>query len=131
MQSAQRQEPFEDLDWQSRSGTAAAATTASPNPNQRQFRDVERSRANLIVGGLTKRWFDITTASAAIILLLPLLCLIALAIKLSSAGSVLYRHRRVGANGATFDCLKFRTMAVNGDDVLQHHLAGEDRKSVV
>jgi exopolysaccharide production protein ExoY len=76
-----------------------------------------------VVGGGTKRWFDVMGAVAAIILLLPLFCLIALAIKLWDRGPVFYRHRRIGLNGADFDCLKFRTMVVNSDDVLTRHLA--------
>jgi len=76
-----------------------------------------------IVGGNAKRSFDIIAALAAILLLLPLFCLIALAIKLWDRGPIFYRHRRVGANGTAFDCLKFRSMVMNGDEVLSHHLA--------
>ncbi|MGH7094746.1 MAG: sugar transferase, partial [Stellaceae bacterium] len=36
---------------------------------------------------------------------------------------VFYRHKRVGLNGSGFDCLKFRTMAVDADQALQRHLA--------
>jgi len=44
------------------------------------------------------------------VLSLPLLPLIALSIKVSSPGPVLYRQKRVGKNGAIFTCFKFRTM---------------------
>jgi exopolysaccharide production protein ExoY len=76
-----------------------------------------------VVGGSAKRCFDVTAALGALALLLPLLCLIALAVKLWDRGPVFYRHRRIGLNGATFDCLKFRSMAPNADDVLSRHLA--------
>jgi exopolysaccharide production protein ExoY len=76
-----------------------------------------------IVGGSLKRWFDASAALAAILLLLPLFCLIALAIKLWDRGPIFYRHRRVGLNGSSFDCLKFRSMVVNADEVLARHLA--------
>jgi exopolysaccharide production protein ExoY len=76
-----------------------------------------------VVGGGVKRWFDVAGALAAILLLLPLFCLIALAIKLWDRGPVFYRHRRVGLNGAPFDCLKFRSMVINADEVLARHLA--------
>jgi exopolysaccharide production protein ExoY len=76
-----------------------------------------------VVGGVTKRWFDVMGALAAITLLLPLFCLIALAIKLWDRGPIFYRHRRIGLNGASFDCLKFRSMVVNSDELLLHHLA--------
>jgi exopolysaccharide biosynthesis polyprenyl glycosylphosphotransferase len=51
-------------------------------------------------------------AGAGILLLLctPLLLAIAVAVKLSSPGPVLYRQRRVGRNGCVFDVLKFRSM---------------------
>jgi exopolysaccharide production protein ExoY len=76
-----------------------------------------------VVGGGFKRGFDIAAALTAILLLLPMFCLIALAIKLWDRGPVFYRHRRVGLRGAHFDCLKFRSMVVNGDEVLSRHLA--------
>jgi len=76
-----------------------------------------------VVGGALKRGFDVVGAIAAITLLLPLAAAIALAIKISDRGPVFYRHRRVGLNGAAFDCFKFRTMRVNSDEALQRHLA--------
>jgi exopolysaccharide production protein ExoY len=76
-----------------------------------------------VVGGALKRGFDITAALVSIILLLPLFFLISLAIKLVDRGPVFFCHQRVGLNGITFGCLKFRTMAVDAEEVLQHHLA--------
>jgi len=76
-----------------------------------------------IVGGGVKRGFDVAGALGAILLLMPLFCLIALAIKLWDRGPIFYRHRRVGLNGTSFECLKFRSMVVNGDEVLTRHLA--------
>lgn len=76
-----------------------------------------------VVGGYAKRSFDLSAAFIAIALLLPLICLIALAIRLSDGGPAFFRHRRIGRSGIPFDCFKFRTMAVNSDDVLRHHLA--------
>jgi exopolysaccharide production protein ExoY len=76
-----------------------------------------------VVGGGFKRGFDLAAALTAILLLLPMFCLIAVAIKLWDRGPVFYRHRRIGLGGASFDCLKFRSMVVNGDEVLSRHLA--------
>lgn len=75
------------------------------------------------LGGALKRGFDVTAAAVSIILLLPLFCLIALAIKLADRGPIFFRHPRVGLNGTTFGCLKFRTMVVEAEEVLQRHLA--------
>jgi exopolysaccharide production protein ExoY len=74
------------------------------------------------LGGAAKRCFDITAAASALLFLLPLFCLIALAVKLADRGPIFYRHRRIGRNGKPFDCLKFRTMVVDADEVLRRHL---------
>jgi exopolysaccharide biosynthesis polyprenyl glycosylphosphotransferase len=60
--------------------------------------------------GVLKRSFDIVVAGAALVLLAPLLALIALAIRLDSPGSAIYRQARRGRGGSTFQILKFRTM---------------------
>jgi exopolysaccharide biosynthesis polyprenyl glycosylphosphotransferase len=70
---------------------------------------------------VVKRTFDVVIASLALITLSPLLALIALAVKLSSRGPVLYHSIRVGIGGEAFACLKFRTMFV-GAEVLQAEL---------
>jgi exopolysaccharide biosynthesis polyprenyl glycosylphosphotransferase len=57
-----------------------------------------------------KRTFDVIGATLLLLVLSPLLAAIALAIKLTSRGPVLYRSARPGMGGAPFDCLKFRTM---------------------
>lgn len=74
------------------------------------------------LGGRAKRCFDIATAASALLFLLPLFCLVALAIKLADGGPAFYRHRRIGRNGEPFDCLKFRTMVADADEVLRRHL---------
>jgi exopolysaccharide production protein ExoY len=112
--------------WQETSPRGASVSSGAVK--SRPFRDPAPDAARLgapsmAVGGGIKRWFDFVAALGAIILLLPLCCLIALAIKAADGGPVFYRHRRVGLNGAAFNCLKFRTMVVNSDEVLRHHLA--------
>ena len=74
------------------------------------------------VGGISKRSFDILAALAALILLSPIFVLIMALVKYTDGGSLFYGHRRIGYNGSTFRCLKFRTMAENGDAILQQHL---------
>ena len=59
---------------------------------------------------LFKRLFDIVAASAILIASLPVLLLIALAIKLDSNGPVLFLQRRYGFNQEPFRIFKFRTM---------------------
>jgi len=62
-----------------------------------------------------KRMFDIAVASGLVIVLAPLLLVLALAVKLSSAGPVLFRQTRVGRNGSEFELLKFRTMVSDAE----------------
>ena len=65
-----------------------------------------------------KRGFDIAVSSALIILLLPLLCFIALIIKIDSRGPILFCQPRVGRHGTHFTIFKFRTMVTHAADLL-------------
>lgn len=69
-----------------------------------------------------KRCIDYAGVLAGGLLLLPLLGLIALAIKLESRGPVFFAHKRIGKNGQTFRAWKFRTMVHNADEVLRQTL---------
>ena len=62
-----------------------------------------------------KRAMDLCLAIPATILLTPVLAALAIAIKLDSRGPVFYVSERVGQGGATFGCLKFRTMCQGAD----------------
>jgi exopolysaccharide biosynthesis polyprenyl glycosylphosphotransferase len=62
-----------------------------------------------------KRSFDVVAASAALVLLSPLLLVIAAAIRLDSRGPSLYRQPRRGRYGSTFRIVKFRTMHVGAE----------------
>jgi len=62
-----------------------------------------------------KRMLDTTTVLLAAPVWLPVALLVALAIKLSSAGPVLFVQQRVGFRGRRFNCYKFRTMRWNAD----------------
>jgi exopolysaccharide biosynthesis polyprenyl glycosylphosphotransferase len=68
-----------------------------------------------------KRTFDLITAPLLLLVLSPALTVIALAIKLSSRGPILYRSVRPGIGGRSFTCFKFRTM-VHGAEHLQDDL---------
>lgn len=70
-----------------------------------------------------KRLFDVLFACTALALSAPLMALLAMAIKLSSRGSVLFRHERIGRDGTPFTLLKFRTMVAGADQMLESLLA--------
>jgi len=69
-----------------------------------------------------KRIFDFCVSGVLMLLLAPVFLLLALIIKIDG-GSVFYRQERIGRNNKTFFCYKFRSMVVNGDDVLARHLS--------
>ncbi len=65
-----------------------------------------------------KRVLDIVGAITAIILFLPLMLLIAIAIKIDSPGPIFYRRRVIGVGGKPFDAFKFRSMCIDADERL-------------
>lgn len=70
-----------------------------------------------------KRVMDVTLTLAASPVIVPLVGLIALAIKLDSPGPVFYAQRRIGQNGAEFHVYKFRTMVPDADALLRDCLS--------
>jgi sugar transferase (PEP-CTERM system associated) len=62
-----------------------------------------------------KRLAAILVSALGLLLSLPLIPLVALAIKLSSRGPILYRQKRVGREGVVFNCYKFRTMRADAE----------------
>lgn len=69
---------------------------------------------------LVKRVFDILVASAILLVASPFMLVIALAIKLTSPGPVLFLQDRVGENGTLFKIYKFRSMVVGADKDKSH-----------
>jgi Undecaprenyl-phosphate glucose phosphotransferase len=64
---------------------------------------------------LLKRGMDLVLASLGLLLFAPLLGLIALLIRMTSRGSVVYRQDRMGLDGRSFEILKFRTMSEDAE----------------
>lgn len=85
----------------------AAETPVAPVP-------LHRSRA--------KRLFDIVGGLGLLVLFGPVMLLIAGLTRLDG-GKAIFGHRRVGAGGQPFTCLKFRSMVTNAEEVLQDLLA--------
>lgn len=70
---------------------------------------------------LLKLALDYAITIPGIIAITPMLLFVAIAIKLDSPGPIFYRRRVMGINGRKFDAFKFRTMHVNGDEILDQH----------
>ncbi|MBE9189015.1 sugar transferase [Gloeocapsopsis crepidinum LEGE 06123] len=65
-----------------------------------------------------KRLFDVIFSLSVLILFSPVYLLLALLIAYSSEGPVFYIQERVGKNYQSFECIKFRTMVTNADEML-------------
>jgi exopolysaccharide production protein ExoY len=99
--------------------------------------DETRARTTLLIenrrrytqyplGGRAKRCIDLVVALVALVVLSPLFLMIAALVKLFDSGPVVYRHPRIGYNGCSFPCFKFRTMVINADEVLQRHISSSE-----
>ena len=64
---------------------------------------------------LARRCLDVVVSATALLFLAPLLCLIAMAVALTSPGPVLYVQERTGLNGRPFNLLKFRSMRADAE----------------
>jgi exopolysaccharide biosynthesis polyprenyl glycosylphosphotransferase len=87
----------------------------------------------------TKYAIDRVAALAALIVFSPLMVAIAIAVRFSSPGPLIYRQRRVGRNGREFDLLKFRSMTtgagrnayIPADGAAPGGIEGADRRTCV
>lgn len=77
---------------------------------------------------LIKRLFDIIASMCGILILSPLLIVIAIIVKFSSRGRILFRQQRVGLHGNLFYIHKFRTMVDNAEALGPKITIGEDNR---
>jgi len=78
--------------------------------------DLQSTPAESFLYIILKRAFDLCFSAVALVLAAPLFVLIAIAIRLSSPGPVIFVQERVGLNGKLFRMLKFRTMSMSSAD---------------
>ena len=79
------------------------------------YSDLDRKVPHKRVSQILKRGMDIVGSATLLILLAPVLAVIAIVVKLTSDGPVLFEQERMGQFAARFKCLKFRTMFTNCD----------------
>jgi len=70
-----------------------------------------------------KRAFDVVGASVLLLITLPLMAALAVAVKRSSPGPVLFVQERLGRDGRPFPFYKFRSMVHNSDDAIHRQFA--------
>lgn len=97
--------PFEPRQWEETPAAQARKQTATPASPY----------------GTAKRTLDVMGAIVLAIVFSPLISAIAVLMQ-RQGGSIIYKHRRIGRDGRVFECLKFRTMVPNADQVLRELL---------
>lgn len=75
----------------------------------------------------TRRMIDFLTAAFALTFFLPLMGVVAVAVRLSSAGPVLFKQERMGRNGIVFTLYKFRSMRIAADQFSPITVTGDNR----
>ena len=83
--------------------------------DSRFYPDLAKSTPKKRISQVAKRVIDVLGSSFLLLVLSPLLALIAVGIKLTSKGTVIFKQERLGQFGSKFRCLKFRTMYANND----------------
>jgi lipopolysaccharide/colanic/teichoic acid biosynthesis glycosyltransferase len=106
----------------------SAITTMLPRMQTIENNELIRVARPLVIGrhAVLKRTLDIVLSLAALIVLSPVLLLIALGVKLTSAGPVLYTDQRIGKNNELFGFPKFRSMVINADTMRANVLGSPD-----
>lgn len=74
-----------------------------------------RENPHFGVNRVVKRAMDVAIGTAALLVCAPLMAALALAVKLTSRGPVLYRQQRASVGGRAFDMLKFRSMRIDAE----------------
>lgn len=75
-----------------------------------------QGRLDFVGWALCKRMFDVVVSAVGIVVLSPLLLVLALGVRLSGPGPILFRQERVGYRRKTFTMLKFRSMRSSGEE---------------
>ena len=76
---------------------------------------------------IIKTIFDLFFSSIILIVGLPIFLIIASLIKLSSRGPIFYLQERIGKNKKTFNCIKFRTMHPEAEDILENLITNNEK----
>jgi lipopolysaccharide/colanic/teichoic acid biosynthesis glycosyltransferase len=97
------------------------------------YPDLSEKRSKKRLPIVVKRGIDVLGSAFLLLILSPILAAIALAIKLTSKGPVIFEQERLGQFGTKFKCLKFRTMYTDNDprihrEYVQNFIAGQTKQ---
>ena len=76
---------------------------------------------------IAKRAIDVVVAGTTLVFVAPVLAAVALAVRLSSPGPIIFRQQRVGRHGELFTVYKFRTMVADAEDQLEELIEHNQR----
>ncbi|MFZ0427225.1 MAG: sugar transferase [Acidobacteriota bacterium] len=111
--------PLKDLSLRLSSGLFEVLTTGVRVKNFGCVPCISLEKIRLNPGERAAKYvLDYALALAGLVILSPLFLLLGLLVRLDSPGPILHRRRVLGVGGRTFDAFKFRTMHVNGDEIL-------------
>jgi lipopolysaccharide/colanic/teichoic acid biosynthesis glycosyltransferase len=112
-------------------GISVMSSTAPTMPVDRAFqagiRAEEKLERFVSAYELSKRMLDMLGALSAVVVFFPILIGLAVAIRATTTGPILFRQRRLGRDGVEFWCYKFRTMVVNAEQLLESNQQLRDR----
>lgn len=75
------------------------------------------NKENRLMYNAIKRFIDILLSLLGLIIVSPIMLIVAILIKLESAGPIIFSQKRVGLNGKEFNMLKFRSMVQNAEEL--------------
>lgn len=88
---------------------------------------LERKSYQIKFYSVIKTSFDLLFAVICLLFGLPLYISIALLVKLSSRGPIFFSQKRIGKNKKYFNCIKFRTMHPESDDILENLISNNEK----
>lgn len=82
---------------------------------------------SILNGSFYKRIFDIVFALLILTIFSPMYLILMVLVALNSQGPIFYVQKRIGRNHQPFNCIKFRTMVINADEVLATIMQDSDK----
>lgn len=101
-------------------GSTTHADAGSEQSSAFEWAIRNRSIDNILI-----RCLDLTISLLALLFFAPFMALVALAIRLTDPGPLVFKQQRIGKGGELFPCYKFRTMRIDAEEILAAMLASD------